>query len=409
MKKTTILTFILGSLLGGAATHHVMKNKKYYKAAFEVGEEFGEKVAEKFLTKIEDKTNKKEKKTIEYDHEPEVYHEDKKDYIPIEDFENGSFEQHVKENKEHSVEKIYEYLNEDIDDDSILIPCTQYQMVAERIIYDHFDVESVPYDNKFNISKVYIDRETKKPIGVVFANKHDKNDALIALYTKFFDFFDYSTNITTHPLYGINIKDLDAIFETHLYNDYFKDEDAYYFWPSFNGFSAYQRDLNNSLKMCLDYRWFWDEINVLYFGFCTASSDPCITLNCHHNVDREDAPKGIVYQFDKDELPIKIGFVNKKYADSCYDAICSYSSDINNIPFHLIDLMPYRDFKKLLEDDYNIYIHGDYTDAKMYITDVRHHIDGVVLTIEWTKEEDAKLENADDLDATIKRSFEFKK
>lgn len=383
MKKTTIFTFILGGLLGGAATHHVMKHKKYYKAAFEVGEEFGEKVAEKFLTKIEDKMNKKEKKTIEYDHEPEVYPEDKKDYIPIEDFENGSFEQHVKENKEHSVEKIYEYLNDDTEDDTALVACTTYANVADRIIYDLFDVESVPYDNKFNISKVYIDRETKKPIGVVFANKHDKKDALLALYGKFFGFFDSSTNITTRPLYGINIKDLDAVFETHFYDDYFKDEAAYYFWPSFAGFSAYQRDLNNSLKTC------GEKTNVLYFGFCTALSAPCITLNYHHNVDREDAPKGIIYQFDKDELPIKIGFVNRKYADSCRDAIRSYSSDINNMPFHLPDAMTYGDFRKLLEDDYNIYIHGDYTDSKMYITDIGN-IDGVVLTIEWAKEEDAK-------------------
>lgn len=386
MKKTTIFTFILGSLLGGAATHHVMKHKKYYKAAFEVGEEFGEKVAEKFLTKIEDKTNKKEKKTIEYDHESEVYPEDEEECNSFEDFENGSFQHRA---------------NEDIEDASTLDPFPTYANVAERIIYDHFDVESVPYDNKFNISKVYIDRETKKPIGVAFSNKHDSHKAILALYGKFFDFFDSSTNITTRPLYGINIKDFDAIFETHFYDDYFKDEDVYYFWPSFAGFSAYQRDLNNLLKTC------GEKINVLYFGICTALSAPCITLNYHHNVDREDAPKGIVYQFDKDELPIKIGFVNKKYADSCRDAIRSYSSDINNMPFHLPDAMTYGDFRKLLEDDYNIYIHGDYTDSKMYITDIGN-IDGVVLTIEWAKEEDAKRTIIDGVDATIKRSFEFK-
>ena len=262
-------------------------------------------------------------------------------------------------------------------------------------------MESVPYDNKFNISKVYINRETKKPIGVVFANKHDKNDALLALYTKFFGFFNVGDNLTTHPLYGINIKDFDAIFETRFYDDYFKDEDAYYFWPSFAGFSVYQRDLDNSLKTC------GEKINVLYFGFCTAPSDPCITLNYHHNIDRGDAPKGIIYQFDKDELPIKIGFVNKKYADACRNAICSYSSDINNMPFHLPDAMTYGDFRKLLEDDYNIYIHGDYTDSKMYITDIGN-IDGVVLTIEWAKEEDAKRTIIDGVDVTIKRSFEFK-
>ena len=253
--------------------------------------------------------------------------------------------------------------------------------VAEGIIYDRFDVDSVPYDNKFNISKVYIDRVTKKPIGVAFANKHDSHKAILALYGKFFDFFDSSTNITTRPLYGINIKDFDAVFETHFYDDYFKDEDVYYFWPSFAGFSVYQRDLNNSLKTC------GEKINVLYFGICTALSAPCITLNYHHRVDKEDTPKGIIYRFDKDELPIKIGFINKKYADSCRDAMYTYSSDTNNTPLHLKHSMPYRDFKKLLEDDYNIYIHGDYTDAKMYITDVRN-IDEVVLTIEWTKEED---------------------
>lgn len=372
MKKTTIFTFILGSLLGGAATHHVMKNKKYYKAAFEVGEDLGEKLAEKFLTKIEDKMNKKEKKTIEYDHEPEVYPEDKQNYIPIEDFENGTFDQHAKENP---IEKIYGTLNDNIEDASTLDPFTTW-CVAEGIIYDRFDVDSVPYDNKFNISKVYIDRVTKKPIGVAFANKHDSHKAILALYGKFFDFFDSSTNITTRPLYGINIKDFDAIFETHFYDDYFKDEDVYYFWPSFAGFSAYQRDLNNSLKTC------GEKINVLYFGICTALSAPCITLNYHHNVDREDAPKGIIYRFDKDELPIKIGFVNKEYADSCRDEIYSYSSDTNN--------MPYSVFKKLLEDDYNIYIHGDYTDAKWHITDAGYYTDGTILTIEWSKEEDAK-------------------
>lgn len=97
MKKTTILTFILGSLLGGASVHHVMKHKEYYKAAFEVGEDLGAQVAEKFLTKIEDKMNKKEKKMIEYDHEPEVYPEDKQNYIPIKDFENGTFQHRAKE------------------------------------------------------------------------------------------------------------------------------------------------------------------------------------------------------------------------------------------------------------------------------------------------------------------------
>lgn len=380
MKKTTILTLILGSLLGGAATHHVMKHKEYYKAAFEVGEDLGEQVAEKFLTKIEDKMNKKEKKMIEYDHEPEVYPEDKQNYIPIEDFENGTFDQHAKENP---IEKIYGTLNDNIEDASTLDPFPTYANVAERILYNRFEVDSVPYDNKFNISEVYIDRVTKKPIGVVFENEHDSHKAILALYGKFFDFFDSSTNITVHPLYGINIKDFDAIFETHFYDDYFKDEDAYYFWPSFAGFSAYQRDLNNSLKTC------GEKINVLYFGLRTAPSAPCITLNYHHMVDSDKAPKGIIYQFDKDELPIKIGFVNKKYADSCRNAIRSYSSDINNMPFHLPDAMTYRDFRKLLEDDYNIYIHGDYTDSKMYITDIGN-IDGVVLTIEWTKEEDAK-------------------
>lgn len=380
MKKTTILTFILGSLLGGASVHHVMKHKEYYKAAFEVGEDLGAQVAEKFLTKIEDKMNKKEKKMIEYDHEPEVYPEDKQNYIPIEDFENGTFDQHVKENP---IEKIYGILNDNIEDASTLDPFSTYVNVAERIIYNRFEVDSVPYDNKFNISKVYIDRVTKKPIGVEFENEHDRHKALLALYGKFFGFFDSSTNITTRPLYGINIKDFDAIFETHFYDDYFKDEDAYYFWPSFAGFSAYQRDLNNSLKTC------GEKINVLYFGICTALSAPCITLNYHHNVDREDAPKGIIYRFDKDELPIKIGFINKEYADSCRDAIRSYSSDTNNMPFHLPDAMTYGDFRKLLEDDYNIYIHGDYTDSKMYITGI-WNIDGVVLTIEWAKEEDAK-------------------
>ena len=353
MKKTTILTFILGGLFGGAVTHHVMKNKKYYKAAFEVGEDLGEQLAEKLLTKIEDKMNKKEKKMIEYDHEPEVYPEDEKKYIPFEDFKNGWFDQNVKENP---IEKTY--VN-----------------VAELIIYDRFEVNSVPYDNKFNISKVYIDRATKKPIGVAFANEHDRYDALHELYAKFFDFFDSSTNITIHPLYGINIKNLDAIFETHFYDDYFKDEDAYYFWPSFSGFDSIQRDINNTLKTC------GEKLNVICFGICTALSAPCITLNYHHRVDRDKAPKGIIYRFDKDELPIKIGFVNIKYADSCRDAI------------NRIDSMSYRDFKNLLED-YNIYIHGDYTDSKMYITsvneDYNNEMDSAILTIEWTKEEDAK-------------------
>lgn len=362
MKKSTIVTLILGSLLGGAVTHNFIKNKDVYKACYEVGKEIGENAANKILTKVNKKLDKKktikigysevdpddlneqirQKKHI-YDNEPEIHPiEDTRDgcdYIPIEHFFNET---------------------------------STYAEVVERVNNSRYIENSVLYDNKYNISKVYIDPIDDKPIGIEFNSPEDRDEALELILGAF---FNISKSKALVP-YGIDVEVFDELFGMHLYSDYFEDiGNAIYFWPTRAGFVAFQRDLKKIFASN-------GNKHMIYFGVHTPCSDLSIVLNYHHLVDRFHIPKGIVSDFDKDELPVKINFFNEEDAKTCYDEIASFIDSF--------DRFSYYSLKKILALSYNIYIHGDYTDVKMYCTDVYADLDDCTLRLEWIKEEDSE-------------------